>query len=76
MIQKSGIFKKIALRYSTVTNGNRSINLDDLFNEFGPIQEAKIEEKNNHPEDDIISIQLDPVHIFEKLLNHYSFIKW
>lgn len=67
--------KRIATRFTTVTNGFRSIYLNDLYEIFSPIIEAKIEEKINHLDEDIESIQLDPLHIlikstFKTLKNH------
>ena len=67
--------KRIAARFTTVTNGFRSIYLNDLYETFPPIIEAKNEKRINHPDEDIETIQLDPLHIFEKILNSYPFIK-
>ena len=68
-------FKKLAIRFNKITNGNRAINLIDLYDIFNPIIDVKNEEKALHPDENIQNIHIDPLHIFEKILNEYSFIK-
>ena len=57
------ILKKIAIKFTTVTNGNRSINLCDLYNNFVPIIEAKNDEKDNY--DTILSVFLNELKKFK-----------
>lgn len=67
--------KLITIKFTTITRGNRSIDLGKFYEKFQPIIDAKKEEILMHPEENIDSIQMDPLHILEKILNSYAFLK-
>ena len=63
------------MSFNKTTSGNWAINLIDLYDIFYPIIDFKNEEKTLHPDENIQNILIDPLHIFEKILNEYYIIK-
>lgn len=73
-LNDNDILKQLAVRYSTITNGNRSINMEDLYETFQPVIDTKNEEKLMHPDENIRGIQIDPLHLFQNILSRYNFL--
>lgn len=73
-LNDNDILKQLAVRYSTITNGNRSINMEDLYETFQPVIDTKNEEKLMHPDENIRGIQIDPMHLFQNILSRYNFL--
>ena len=67
----------MVIRFNKITNGNRDIDLANLFDVFQSIIDVKNEEKTLHPDENIRKIHIDPLHIYLSIYiyNLYSFIK-
>ncbi|KAK8892470.1 hypothetical protein M9Y10_029699 [Tritrichomonas musculus] len=50
--------KQIAARFVTVTNRNRSLELEDLYKSLHPLVEAREEEQIMHPSEKIDNIRM------------------